>query len=592
MKNTKVIEQLKVLDNEVKLKILALLTESGAKSVTDISKQLNLNFSTAHKYLEQLEHAGFVRSKQEHENRLKRMFYIQDFYISLSPSNISKILKCEELDRPADEYGNFNIITDDGTLEKFDKFKFAKPYMDAGIPKSTIETVFNTIKGQVYNNSMLMQLKYLFDQELVNRVNIFSSAINKIKEENMHDNSIKRKLLLSDPSAIQNHINGNIFIQNLNTARLLSFVHDIRALIIHGISGKQPKDLDELFDNIITVINNEELQNSPQCLESFNYFIAPLANNLTDKQIEDKLSVFFAKLKSMELKIYIGLEFGVPKHLKQISPTFFKTKSSYLNYSEVAGRIFQKVTKLAASNKYNIRPVIKIHNGDLPKNIPSRSYVANMDFNGNKSNISFVGPAYFDSSWSGWLTTMRVGEIQNIAINLPAIAAQSIDPSMFSEKLDKLVDQIISYHLSIAEYIYAYSIRHFNITYPSVERGSWTYMHVNDFLYNISLYGLDLLHTFSYDELFIKEQLTNIQAKLEKASKRYRIRLALKQEQYPVVTNYFSHINRSKHKVHNIMPNAAIPERIQKFLDGGYVHRSNLLSKSLLSKHKLIRIEK
>ena len=97
LQNTKVIEQLKVLDNEVKLKILALLTESGAKSITDIAKQLNLNFSTAHKYLEQLEHAGFVRSKQENENRLKRMFYIQDFCVHIDPGNVSRILKGEKV---------------------------------------------------------------------------------------------------------------------------------------------------------------------------------------------------------------------------------------------------------------------------------------------------------------------------------------------------------------------------------------------------------------------------------------------------------------------------------------------------------------
>ncbi len=76
---TEVANKLQALDNDVKLKIIALLVEEGSKSITDISKELEINFSTAHKYLEQLEEAGLVTSKQVSENRLKRLFYVKDF---------------------------------------------------------------------------------------------------------------------------------------------------------------------------------------------------------------------------------------------------------------------------------------------------------------------------------------------------------------------------------------------------------------------------------------------------------------------------------------------------------------------------------
>ena len=39
-----VAEKVKALDNDVKLKILALLVEEGSKSITDISKELGINF--------------------------------------------------------------------------------------------------------------------------------------------------------------------------------------------------------------------------------------------------------------------------------------------------------------------------------------------------------------------------------------------------------------------------------------------------------------------------------------------------------------------------------------------------------------------
>ena len=74
-----VASKLKALDNEVKINILKFLAEEGEKSITDISKSLDINFSTAHKYLEQLERAKFVHSSTVSKTRLKRLFKINNF---------------------------------------------------------------------------------------------------------------------------------------------------------------------------------------------------------------------------------------------------------------------------------------------------------------------------------------------------------------------------------------------------------------------------------------------------------------------------------------------------------------------------------
>jgi DNA-binding transcriptional ArsR family regulator len=594
MPNTKVIEQLKVLDNEVKLQILSLLTDSGAKSITDIAKYLKLNFSTAHKYLEQLEHAGFVKSKQETENRLKRMFYIQDFHITLNPRTISKILKGDEVERGEEEFGNFNVITNDGNLRRFDKFKFAKLYIDAGIPKGTMENVFDSIHDKLTEGITLLELRSQFNKELVVRANVVNAAVNKIKDLRNDDNTIRSKLIRSNPDSIKEHINGNIFIQNLSRAKLLNFVHDIRSLMIHGTTGKKPKNLDELFDCIIDIINKDELRGALHAFDSFNYFIAPLANDLTDQQLTKKLQEFLLRLKKLKLvRVYIGLECGFPEHLKDVSPTYFKSKSAYSDYSDVADRIFKKTLGLIKDNDDGIELVIKINTRCSSKvDIPNKSYITNMLLNKNKMNASFVGNmSCFDSSWRGWRATLNVGEIQNISINLPALAAQSENQAAFAKKLEETIDQTINRHISIAEQIYAFSIRNLSTSLPSAESGTWNYLKITDFLYNISLYGLEQLSNFKYSNEFIKGQINTIYTKLNQVSKKYNIRFALRQEQYPLIVDHFARINK-QYKIPTDLRDVKLLSELQNFLDGGYVYRTKAITPDMLNKHKLIRIEK
>jgi DNA-binding transcriptional ArsR family regulator len=590
LQNEKIIAQLKVLDNEVKLKILALLADTGAKSITDISRILNLNFSTAHKYLEQLERVGFVRSQQETGNRLKRMFYIQNFIINLTPRNISTIIRGEKVDLGDEQYGKFHIITHSGKLERFDKYKFAKLYLDAGVPKNTIEIVFDSIKNQIYEGITWSELENLFIETLKQRVDLIQDVVNRIKDAKRHENTFANILSLNMPEAIKLHREGDIFIQNLSDPRILNFIHDIRALSIHGTNGKVPQNLDELFELLFCILRKKELQGAKHSFESFNYFIAPLAKDLSPTVLREKLKYFFDKVTDIVSNVYVSLEFGMPEYLESVSPTFFKTESSYIAYSDTAELILNESMKLLKNHK-DIKTIVKINTNQVPSEVFTSMYLANMKLANCPLNTSFVGTVAFGSDWRGWLTTLRVGEIQNISVNLPALASQSSTPEAFSEKLESYLDKLISCHLSIAEKVYAHSVRYLNATFPSAERGTWNYINISNFQYTVSLYGLDLLSSFGYSEQFIVEQTRKLYSKIKEATEKYNIRLSLRQEQHDVIIDHFSVMNNKKYSLPSLKSDLSVVELCQKYLPGGYVYNTSSFDPELLKKHKVVKIK-
>ena len=227
-------KKLSVLDNEVKLKILALLVDQGAKSITDISKDLGINFSTAHKYLEQLEAANLVTSKEVSENRLKRMFVINDFNIELSPKSISEILSAK---KTKETKKTFNVINEKGEVVDFDEKLFSQKYLKRGLPHGTISSALNSVLDQAYNNMTLLELRKLFRQALEKKVENIASTLKQIDELENHKRTYAHLLQMTHPEALDMHANGDIFIKNLREPKLLNFMHDLRGITINGVNG-------------------------------------------------------------------------------------------------------------------------------------------------------------------------------------------------------------------------------------------------------------------------------------------------------------------------------------------------------------------
>ena len=242
-----VAKKISALDNDVKLKILALLIEEGSKSITDISKELDINFSTAHKYLEQLEAAALVASKEVSENRLKRLFTIKDFDIEISPKGISEMINGKNGKKPSETKKCLKVINEDGELAEFDEKLFAQKYLKRGMPQGTIVSALNATMEQAYDGITLLELRRTFRNELEKKIENVKSVFEQIGESDRHKRTFTHLLEMVHPEALEMHANGDIFIKNLSEPKLLNFVHDLRGIISHGIDEKPSENMQDLF---------------------------------------------------------------------------------------------------------------------------------------------------------------------------------------------------------------------------------------------------------------------------------------------------------------------------------------------------------
>ncbi|OGI16048.1 hypothetical protein A3K63_02120 [Candidatus Micrarchaeota archaeon RBG_16_49_10] len=93
----------KALNCETKLRIVDLIFRKGSKSITDVRNGLNLSFSTTHKYLNQLEEANILSSNEVTENnRKKKIYRLNGFFLELNPGKISEIVKKEYITKRED----------------------------------------------------------------------------------------------------------------------------------------------------------------------------------------------------------------------------------------------------------------------------------------------------------------------------------------------------------------------------------------------------------------------------------------------------------------------------------------------------------
>jgi DNA-binding transcriptional ArsR family regulator len=549
LQNKKVVEQLKVLDNEVKLRILALLADTGAKSITDISRILNLNFSTAHKYLEQLEHASFVRSQQETGNRLKRMFYIQNFMINITPRNISNIVRGGEMSLGDEQYGKFHIITHSGKLERFDKYKFAKLYLDAGVPKNTIEIVFDSIKNQIYDGITWSELENLFINSLKERTELVWSVVNKIHKDKLHEKTFANILALRDPEAIKMHESGDIFIKNLSKPKLLNFIHDIRGISLHGIK-KRPKTLKELFDQILYVVSVVDSRGISKyhALPSFNYLIAPLVREKLDAK---ELHAFLVELN--KYNVDINIELSLPKFAKEIPIEYFTKDNYYAEFSDIAQDIAQELGKLFASQSFeNLRLIAKRNNDQDQYEYPALVV-------DNVPDAHYVSDTKGLTAWKGWLMSTRIGEAQKISINLPKILMGcNGDVHSLIKRLEAVVSKVIDIHTHIAGELLG-SFLNSSIIFESELSKRWNYMYTNEFIYSISLYGLG-----SFDQ---KDQIAiakSVASMVKKVRSTKSVRLVMKSEVEQLIKTRFSSINKKP-------CSEELDSEVKSFFDGGIV---------------------
>jgi len=558
----KISQQIRALDKPEKLKILALLAEEGRKSISAVARELNIHFSTTHKYLEQLEAANLVHSKSVKEDRLKRYFYVKDFDIRLSPTELTASAPSEKKSE------SFKVIASNGKVEDCTFDQLIRPYYEFGLPRASINLVLNNVKNKIYNGITATELHRLFKDALINRITNLTNAAQAIQASQKHRNTFLAMLKYFSPEILKMHEKGDIFITNLDTPALLNFAHDIRGIAMHGVQGKRAEKLEELFEQILFVFQTTKKYTvGSSSFDSFNYTIAPMAKK-SDCNLKVDISNFFSKINKLGI-IYISLDLGIPKFFEYITPIYapaeFKYRGAeidtYNNYQDTANKIADVVIKLIKTGKFpNIKLVFK--KWDVNSKIPciKNHYAADLSAKWQKLNANYLGhEVRFDYGWKRWIRTVRVGEMQNIIINLPRLALHNKSPIQFLRALDQLVSTCVDTQFSMAELAQGYFLRsRAKTSFITHGNRDWVYTHIDDCLYNISLLGLNeavlILSGLPLEQNM--ELAEKILSTFKSIGEGQPIRLAVKEEFNPTVAARFYTLDKPKLKLEKVKINS------------------------------------
>lgn len=604
-----VAKKLRALDNPTKLKILALLVEEGAKSVTDISRELAINFSTAHKYLEQLEKAGLVLSKQVSENRLKRLFFVKDFELILSSSAF--LSKDESND-------DIKILNQTSKVDTFNVKEFVEDLVHAGIQLNLIKEWLAYVRNKLFDEISIVEIEHYLLEFLKERLKQIENALNILNKEGLFKEdtflfALKQK---KEFDLLKYMVDGYIHIENMGNAMMMNFSHDLHLISILGFQ-KSPRSLNDFFNEILYLIKNcNSIIYNKHALDSFNYFTAPFIHALDKNIIQKELISFFKKLDELNLRIYISLDIGTPNsflYIKALTPKYAKSNrktlkdiyslensvyaTSYKFYKRDAELLLNIILNLFNRNKYkNIFLILKFWKDwnkfkFNKKSLKQGIFLANM-IPAWQESAAYVNSARFDSSWKHWYRTVRVGEVQCVSINLPRLALEAENIEQFFTKLKQTLEQCYRAFLHSAEFVISY-LHSKDIDVIQKQRRRGQYVHLDDGLYTVSICGLkeavELLKK-KFNKELTKEILEFCKSFADKKCK-LLLRIAIKENVNAAIAKRFYLVD-SKHfklpfKTYSIgLPDDMRALELHKYLRGGHCAK---LPKSKINLDKLLQ---
>ncbi len=253
-----------------------------------------------------------------------------------------------------------------------------------------------------------------------------------------------------------------------------------------------------------------------------------------------------------------------------------KKEESYLPLKSEAERVARILTKVFKINKFSrLLAIYKVWGTEFSPP-PFQFYLANMNPEWQTDSACYIGNrARFDTSWKGWMTINRVGELQDISINLCKIAKESNSISEFSDKIRDLVEECINAIIDITE-IAVGELRRNSTILPSVRRGKWDYIQTGDCVYSISFAGLARAgktmcnNDLKKAEVFVEDLLKMCNSIITK--KDLPIRIQMKEEYDKIVLQRFEAVTKQ-----SITENAdqLIAAKLHKYLKGGHCTKLN-----------------
>jgi len=497
------IAMFKALDREEKFKIISLIAKEGENSVTDVKKKLRLSFSTAHKYLNDLEKAGILKSIVKISGtREKKLYSLTDFKINLNPHNIFTQTKTVAMPE-----STIQIVDSQGLTQELKTSKLYETFVQIGIPVWIVETMLTKLSNELYDGMSVSELKSIVLEILLKEKSMFDKTVEKISSERFFGDESLQNILKQKKLELpfKMYISGDIDIYNVGIPKPISILHDLRFPLKYGIIGLNPPGhLGSIINHVRTLIEMTHKDViGPQAFNHLNVFLAPYVSELNYPQlkqtIENLTNIYPHISPTIEgAALYYCLDLMIPSYLKKepaIGPEG-KVVGVYGDFESESESVLKAILETIGNAQFP-RLIFNLHKGwqkyglikmviDILKN--TRVLFANLTAPWQK-HASYFHEVMRIGSESNVNETMRTGNCQTTTINFPRVAWQVKDESQFFEKLDKTMDVCLDVLTTSAESIGGKFYT--TLSFISKKNNGEKYYEIDNATYAICTCGLD-----------------------------------------------------------------------------------------------------
>ncbi|MGQ9565164.1 MAG: anaerobic ribonucleoside-triphosphate reductase [Candidatus Bathyarchaeales archaeon] len=318
------------------------------------------------------------------------------------------------------------------------------------------------------------------------------------------------------------YMSGAIHIENLGMWILKpnEIAHDLRYFLKNSL-GKPLKNLDQALATTLNMLQNTSREiNGEQTIDYFNIFLAPFTKNVTTTETEEKLRLFLQNLNqtqtshSTPVQVTLGIELNIPDFLKEKTVQGPEEKSNgyYAEFEEETQKLAYILLKVILDeNKqkpsFNPSIMIKLRPENLNKTETQPILILAHQL------ATLIGTPYFanyipekqtcatyaatgtriGNEWKeDWeIDTMRTGNLDTIAINLPRIAYQNEkEEAKFFQQLEEQLETA-AHALEIKHQTIKQRLEEKLLPFLSQPRKNENYYHHENATRTISFTGLN-----------------------------------------------------------------------------------------------------
>ena len=553
-----------------KLRIVDLIFFHGSQSITDVQKKLNLNFSTAHKYLNEMEMAGILSSHEQVEGgKRKKMYQVKPISLNVNPEFLSSLVRKRPMpDQPAEgSFRDFWFIDWGGNLSKLNAGEVQEALVKQRASVQWAQSLAKELNDLAYSGILVTQLHSWIQQRLESeeqQVHSASKAFESIpafaKERNLLtllEESGKQEL-------VQSNLDGDYHIRKLSPYMLINVQHPLQLLSKHGLQllgleSRASKHWSAFIGHVTIALSatNKHLASPHHGLDFFNVIAAPYMSELGKREVDQAAEETLHSLNQLYsihgIETVLSIELEVPPFLKKepvpggFGKTYGDFESESIDFANALLNRFDK-EKLEPFPKLCVKVRDEKRLPELGDSIVKRLYFANLQPDWQTANANYNRDwSRFDASWHGWEKTIGVANAQHVTINLPRAALDSKNESKSMDWIEQKIGQVKAVFLHSMEYVYAKQFTELQFLSKNVEGDNYCSLRHNQC--NIGLLGFYpfMQSLDESDEVDLNHAKKLLQWMEKKAQfQDATLRVALNENKYYPIQQFFTISNNQK----------------------------------------------